>query len=147
MRLNFAAAGCCVLVAGCASATASDHHATRPTSRDEKPRVLSAAYGKVRPTGATSPFYALSVRASDPDGQIVSWTYRQLVESGVSLAAVGDGGCGLGGRGNGHVYDSPLPIEKLRTGIYRFRITVEASTCTLRAKPESATRTFTVGVH
>jgi hypothetical protein len=146
MRLSFALAGCCVLVAGCASATASDHHATRPMSRDEKPRVLSVAYGKVRPTGATSPFYALSIRASDPDGQIVSWTNRQLVESGVSVGAVGDGGCGLGGRRNGHVYDSPLPIKKLRVGIYRFRVTVEASRCTRHARSESASRTFTIHV-
>jgi hypothetical protein len=146
MRLNFALAGCCVFVAGCASATAGVHHAARPTSRDEKPRVLSVAYGKVRPTGATRAYYVLSIRASDPDGQIVSWAYRQLVESGTSVGAVGDGGCGLGGRRNGRVYDSPLPIKKLRAGIYRFRITVEASTCTRDAKSDSASRTFTIHV-
>jgi hypothetical protein len=88
----------------------------------------------------------VSIRASDPDGQIVSWTYRQLVESGVSVGAVGDGGCGLGSRRNGHVYDSPLPIKKLPAGIYRFRITLEASTCTRHARSESASRTFTINV-
>ncbi len=146
MRLGSALAGCCMLLAGCASAVASDHHAARLTSRDEKPRMLSVAYGKVRPNGATSAFYALSIRASDPDGQIVSWTYRQLVESGVSAGAVSDGGCGLGGRRNGHVYASPLPIKKLRGGIYRFRITVAASTCTRHARGESASRTFTIHI-
>jgi hypothetical protein len=146
MRRNFALAGCCVLVSGCASAAASDRVSTRAASRDEKPRVLSVAYGKVRPAGATSAYYALSIRASDPDGQIVSWTYRQLVESGMSVSAVGDGGCGLGGRRDGRVYDSPLPIKKLRAGSYRFRITVEASTCTRHAKSESASRTFTIHV-
>jgi hypothetical protein len=146
MRLNFAFAGRCALVVGCASAAASEHHATRRRSRDEKPRVLFVVYGRVRPTGATSAYYALSIRASDPDGQIVSWAYRQLVASGVSAGAVGDGGCGVGGRRNGHVYDSPLPIKKLRAGIYRFRITVEASTCTRGAKPEPASRTFTIHV-
>jgi hypothetical protein len=59
---------------------------------------------------------------------------RQLVETGVSVGTVGDGGRGLGGRRTGHVYDSPLPIRKLRADIYCFRVTVEASTCT-RAIP------------
>lgn len=62
----------------------------------------------------------------------------------MSAGAVGDGTCGLGGRRNGHVYDSALPIKKLPAGIYRFRITVEASTCARDAKSESAWRTFTV---
>jgi hypothetical protein len=144
MRLSFALAGCCVLVAGCTSATASDRHATRVTSRDEKPRVLSVNYGTVRPTGATSAYYALRIRASDPDGQIVSWSYRQLGQSGTS--AIADGGCGLGGRRNGQVYDSPLPIKKLGAGIHRFRVTVEGSTCTRRAESQSASRTFTIHV-
>jgi hypothetical protein len=63
MSVGFALAGCCVLVAGCASAAAGVDHATKPVSRDEKPRVLSVVYGKVRPSGATSAYYALSVRA------------------------------------------------------------------------------------
>jgi hypothetical protein len=108
--------------------------------------VLSVAYGKVRPPGATSAYYALSIRASDPDGQIVSWSYRQVVGPAVSVGAVADGSCGLGGRRNGHVYDSELPIKRLRSGTYRFRITVEASTCTRDPERESASRSFTVHV-
>jgi hypothetical protein len=146
MRVKFAVAGCCVLVAGCPSVGAIGRHATRTTSRDEKPRVLSVTYGRFRPIGAASGYYALSIRASDPDGQIVSWADRQLVESGVSAGGVADGGCGLGGRRNGRVYDSPLPIKRLRASIYRFRITVEGSTCARHARPESASRTFTIRV-
>jgi hypothetical protein len=133
-----------VLVAGCTSATARDRHAARATSRDEKPRVLSVNYAKVRPTGAASGYYALMMRAADPDGQIVSWAYRQLGQSGMS--AIADGGCGIGGRRSGQVYDSPLPIKKLAAGIYRFRVTVEDSTCARRAKSQSASRTFTIHV-
>jgi hypothetical protein len=64
----------------------------------------------------------------------------------VSAGAVGDGGCGLGGRRNGHVYDAQMPINKLRAGTYRFRVKVEDSTCTGDTKSESASRTFTVHV-
>jgi hypothetical protein len=146
MRLEFALAGCCVLAAGCAAGAASDYHATSLAPAQQEPHVLSVTYGKVRPAGASSAYYALSIRASDPDGQIVSWTYGWLVESGVSAVAHADGGCGLGGRRNGHVYDTPLPIEKLRPGIYRFRVTVEASTCTRNAREESASSTLTIHV-
>jgi hypothetical protein len=79
MRLKLVLAVCCALSAGCGSAAASDHHAVSPGSPDEKPRILSLAYGKVRPTGASRAHYALSIRTFDPDGQIVSWSYRQLV--------------------------------------------------------------------
>jgi hypothetical protein len=146
MRLKFGVAVCCVLVAGCASAVASVHHAVRSASRDEKPRVLSVAYGKVRPAGASRTYYALSIRAFDPDGQIVSWSYRQLVQTGARVGGIGDGSCGLGGRRNGRVYDSPLPIKKLRPGFYRFLITVEGSTCTRDARLGSASRTFRIHV-
>jgi hypothetical protein len=146
MRLSFALAGCCVLATGCASAAATDRHDGRPASRDDKPRLLSVDYGKVRPAGATNAYYALRIRASDPDGQIVSWTYVQLVGTGAGQSAIGDGGCGLSGRRNGHVYDSPMPIDKLRAGIYRFRVTVEDSTCGRDTKSESASRTFTIHV-
>jgi hypothetical protein len=64
----------------------------------------------------------------------------------VSAGGVGDGGCGLGGRPNGHVYDSPLPIKKLRAGTYRFRVTVLGSTCTRDPKTESVSRTFSIRV-
>lgn len=146
MRLKFVLAVCCVLAAGCASAAASGHRAVSSGSRDEKPGVLSVAYGKVRPTGASRAYYALIIRALDPDGQIVSWSYRQLVHAGAAVSVIGDGSCGLGGRRNGRVYDSPLPIKKLRPGSYRFRITVEASTCTRDARLASASRTFTIHV-
>lgn len=76
----------------------------------------------------------------------MSWSYRQLVATGVSAGAVGDGGCGLAGRRDGQMYDSPLPITKLNAGSYRFRVTVEASTCTANARSESASRTFTIHV-
>jgi hypothetical protein len=106
--------------------------------------LLSVYYGEIRPAGAGNAFYALSIRASDPDGQIVSWTYIQLAKSGASVWAVGDGGCGLSGRRTGKVYVSPLPINKLQAGIYRFRATVEDSTCGRGTKSESASRTFTI---
>jgi hypothetical protein len=146
MRLRFALALCCVLAVGCESAAASDHHAKGRASRDDRIRVLSVTYDKFRPAGASSAYYALSIRALDPDGQIVSWAYRQLVRSGVSAGGVGDGGCGLGGRRNGHVYDSPLPIKKLRAGTYRFRVTVVGSTCTRDPKTESVSRTLSIRV-
>jgi hypothetical protein len=146
MRLNFVLAISCLLAAGCASAAASDRHVVRSSSGHEAPRVLSVDYGKVRPVGASRAYYALSIRAFDPDGQIVSWSYLRLVQTSVSLGGVGDGTCGLGGRRNGRVYDSPLPIKKLHLGSYRFRISVEASTCTRDARLGSASRTFTIHV-
>jgi hypothetical protein len=61
------------------------------------------------------------------------------------MGAVADGGCRLGGRHNGQTYDTPIPI-KLRAGSYRFRITVEDSTCTPDPKSESASRVVMVQV-
>ncbi|MDQ6816036.1 MAG: hypothetical protein M3018_01340 [Actinomycetota bacterium] len=146
MRLRFWFVGCCVLIVGCGSAVASDLHAKRPAARDDTPRVLSVAYVRVRPPGATGAYYAVNIRARDPDGQIVSWMYAQVAGPGNSQGAIGDGACGLGGRRNGHIYTSPLGITKLRSGIYRLRVRVEASSCTRDARSESASRTFTIHV-
>ncbi len=69
MRLRFGLLGYGLLIGGCGSAIAGDRHVAGSASRDEKPQVLSVAYGRARPLGATGAGYALKIRAYDVSGR------------------------------------------------------------------------------
>lgn len=93
------------------------------------PRILSVAYGRFQPTGASHPYSALRVQMQDPDGQVVGLRWEQVSPKPVmTTIGLADGACGLGGRRNGAVETSYLPME-LDPGSYRFRFEMVSRAC------------------
>ena len=93
------------------------------------PRILSVDYGRYQPTGASHPYAALRVQTQDPDGQVVGLSWEQ-VSPKPAMTTIGhaDGACGLGGRRNGAVETSYLPMD-LDRGSYRFRFELVSRAC------------------
>ena len=98
------------------------------------PVIRSVRYGRFRPRGAARAYWALRIRARDPDGQIVAFG----VNSGHA-----DGGCGLQVDENGKWQTLYLPM-RLRRGRHRLRVQVESSSCDERRLAQQATKRVAV---
>lgn len=106
------------------------------------PRLISLTYGRYRPQGALHSYLALRLTALEPHGQIVGTQFS----ASRGETAIGDGGCGLGGRRSGQVETFYIPF-KLSSGVHEVTVTAVGSTCTSSAKTRTATRTFRVEAH
>ncbi len=126
--------------AGCAGASAGSRAHVQVSA---KPRVLSVSYGRFRPVGARRAYTALQIRARDADRQIVSVAYQQIDPHGGGGGVIADSPCGLGGKHAGQTETFTLPI-RLRSGRYRFRVTVGSSPCSNAGRPRSASRIVTI---
>lgn len=103
------------------------------------PHLISLTYGRYRPGGAPHAYLALRLTALEPHGQVVG---AQFVTS-AGHVAIGDGGCGLGGRRNGQIETFYMPL-KLSSGVHKVAVTVVGAACTASTETRTATRTFRI---
>ena len=112
--------------------------------RLKRPELLSLRYGRFRPQGAPHPYFALKLRVRVPDGQVVEIQY---CDERSRQCAVADAACGLGGRSNGGVETSYMPVMPMfAEGVHRVHVTVVASSCNTTNETRQASRTFTLFV-
>jgi hypothetical protein len=112
------------------------------------PQLLSLTYGQIRVRGHTRPVPELELRAREPHGQVVDVAFQE-VRDGFPNGLGGASGqsCGLGGRRNGHVEISHLPLaQSLSRGTHEIRVVAFGSRCDQGHTVTSSARTFTVRV-
>ena len=98
-----------------------------------RPRLIALSYGRFRPTGAPHGYLALRFKLEEPRGQIVETTFQEINARGRpdGIGGQGDSQCGIGGRQDGGVETSFIPVTRpLSAGKYRVRVTAYGSLCT-----------------
>jgi hypothetical protein len=128
------------------AAAASAHPA--PKAPTPAPQLMALSYGLFQPPGALQPSPAFRLTARQADGQIINIAFQE-VRHGVGNGLGGDTSdrCGIGGRRNGDLEISYLPLaETLSRGTHQIRVVAYGSACRKRAVVTSSARTFTVRV-
>jgi hypothetical protein len=135
------------IVISLGAAVASAHTAA-PRAATAPPQLLALAYGRFQPPGAPQPHPALRLTAREPNGQIIDVAFQEL-RNGLANGVGGDfdGRCGIGGRRNGDVEISYLPLaQPLSRGTHHLRVVAYGSRCEKNRAVTSSARTFTVHV-
>jgi hypothetical protein len=131
------------LAAAAASARPGAARAATPP-----PRLMALSYGRFQPPGAPQAAPAFRLTARQANGQIINIAFQE-VRNNVGNGVGGDvsNRCGIGGRRNGDVEISYLPLaQTLTRGTHQIRIVAYGSACRKGAGVTSSARTFTVRV-
>jgi hypothetical protein len=134
-----------VIAISLGAAGASAHPAPSPDAT-APPQLMALSYGLFQPPGAPQPYPAFRLTARQANGQIIDVAFQEL-RNGVGNGVGGDADGRCGGRRNGDVEISYLPLaESLAPGTHHVRVVAYGSRCRKGAAVVSSARTFIVHV-